>query len=313
MYLEFLIVIAGLLGLWFGSDLLISSGKNIARHFGISYFFFGLAFVSIGTSLPEISITIMGAIDRLQGIETSGIVLGDKLGSAMVNLTLFIGIFALFTLLHMKKRETYQLGTPLIGSIILYFLLAVDGMFSRIDSIIMLVAYGLYYIFLCNTEKIYVGAKRPALQITKDIIFAVTGLAFILISSQFVVENCVKLAELWHVNQTLIGIFLLGIGTGLPEFSLVIMSIRKKTMSLSMGDLLGSNIVDLFLATGLGGVISGFIVDKKLVLFDIPVLFIFTAVFLYFLLTKNKLEKTEGIMLLLLFALYAFLKIFFMA
>jgi Ca2+/Na+ antiporter len=77
--------------------------------------------------------------------------------------------------------------------------------------------------------------------------------------------------------------------------------------------LLGSNIVDLFLATGLGGVISGFIVDKKLVLFDIPVLFIFTAVFLYFLLTKNKLEKTEGIMLLLLFALYAFLKIFFMA
>ena len=159
----------------------------------------------------------------------------------------------------------------------------------------------------------YVGAKRTALQLTKDIIFVITGLAFILLSSKLVVDNCVRLAELWQINQTIIGIFLLGIGTGLPEFSLVIMSIRKKTMSLSMGDLLGSNVVDLFLATGLGGVISGFLVDKQLILFDIPVLFIFTVIFLYFLLTKNKLEKTEGVILLLLFALYAFLKIMFMA
>jgi cation:H+ antiporter len=215
--------------------------------------------------------------------------------------------------LKLKKKEVYKLGTPLIAAVILFFLLSVDGMLSRWDAVIFLLAYGLYYIFICKTEQMYVGAKRPPLQLAKDIVFAVAGLIFILISSKCVVENSIILAELWQINQTIIGIFLLGIGTGLPELTLVIMSIRKNTMSLSMGDLLGSNIVDLLLTTGTGAIISGFIVDKKLLLFDIPVLFIFTIIFMYFLLTKNKLEKTEGIILLLLFVLYAFLKIMFMA
>lgn len=105
MHIEIIIVIAGLIGLWYGSDLLLTSAKNISRHFGISDFFFGLAFVSIGTCLPEIAVSIVGAIDRLNGIETSGIVLGDKIGSAIVNITLFMGILALFVILRLKQRE----------------------------------------------------------------------------------------------------------------------------------------------------------------------------------------------------------------
>ncbi len=313
MYLELIIVIAGLIGLWFGSNFLIDSGKNIARHFGISYFFFGLAFVSVGTSLPELSVSIAGALNRIAGIETSGIVIGDKVGSALVNITLFMGIFALFTVLKLKKKEIYQQGTPLIGSMILFFLLSVDGMLSRLDSVILLGTYLLYYLFMYNSEPVYSCAKRPKLALAKDVIFILAGLIFVLISSKIVVTYSVKLAEIMNISQSVIGIFLLGIGTGLPEFSLMITSIRKNTMSLSMGDLIGSNIVDLLFTTGMGGIISGFLVDKQLLMFDIPVLFVFTIIFLYFLLTKQKIEKTEGVILLALFALYAFFKIVFMA
>ncbi len=309
MHIEIIIVIAGLIGLWYGSDLLLTSGKNIVRHFGISEFFFGLAFVSIGTSLPEIAVSIAGAIDRLNGIETSGIVLGDKVGSAIVNITLFIGILGIFVALHLKKKEYITQSMALIGSTLFFFLLAADGVLSRTDAILFLVAYGLYYIYLYKTEPARTTERKPRLDIAKDVVFAIAGILFIILSSNAVVMNATKLAEALNINQTIIGIFFVGIGTGLPELSVMLMSARHKMMSLSMGDLIGSNIVDLLLATGLGGLISLFIVDKRLLSFDIPALFIFSVILIYYLRRDSKITKIEGISLIILYLVYMIMAI----
>lgn len=309
MHIEIIIVIAGLIGLWYGSDLLLSSGRNIVRHFGISEFFFGLAFVSIGTSLPEIAVSIAGAIDRLNGIETSGIVLGDKIGSAIVNITLFLGIFGLFLVLRLKKREYLTQSMALIGSTLFFFLLAMDGILSRGDALLFLIAFGLYYTYLYKTEPTRTIERKPRLDVAKDVIFAVAGILFIVLSSNAVVVHATKLAEMLGVNQTLIGLLLVGIGTGLPELSVMLMSARHRMMSLSMGDLIGSNIVDLLLATGLGGIISSFIVDKRLLSFDIPVLFIFSVIIMYYLRKDNKITRREGISLIILYILYMIIAI----
>lgn len=309
MYIETIIVIAGLIGLWYGSDLLLKSGRNIVRHFGISEFFFGLAFVSIGTSLPEIAVSIAGAIDRLNGIETSGIVLGDKIGSAIVNITLFLGIFGLFLVLRLKKREYLTQSMALIGSTLFFFLLAMDGILSRGDALLFLIAFGLYYMYLYKTEPTRTIERKPRLDVTKDVIFAVAGILFIVLSSNAVVVHATKLAEMLGVNQTLIGLLLVGLGTGLPELSVMLMSARHRMMSLSMGDLIGSNIVDLLLATGLGGIISSFIVDKRLLSFDIPALFIFSLIIMYYLRKDNKITSREGISLIILYILYMIIAI----
>lgn len=309
MYIEIIIVIAGLIGLWYGSDLLLTSGRNIIRHFGISEFFFGLAFVSIGTSLPEIAVSIAGAIDRLNGIETSGIVIGDKIGSAIVNITLFLGIFALLIALRLKKKEYTTQSMALIGSTVFFFLLAMDGILSRGDALLFLVAFGLYYAYLYKTGPILKADKKPQLDIAKDVIFAVAGILFIILSSNAVVIHATKLAEMLGINQTLIGIFLVGIGTGLPELSVMLMSARHRMMSLSMGDLIGSNIVDLLLATGLGGIISSFIVDKRLLAFDIPVLFIFSLIVIYYLRENSKMTRIKGISLIILYITYMIIAI----
>ncbi|MBI5002905.1 sodium:calcium antiporter [Candidatus Woesearchaeota archaeon] len=309
MYIEIIIIIAGLIGLWYGSDLLLTSGKNIARHFGISDFFFGLAFVSIGTSIPEIAVSIAGAIDRLNGIETSGIVLGDKIGSAIVNITLFMGIFGLFIILRLKKKELITQSMSLIGSTVFFFLLAFDGVLSRGDGVLFLIAFGLYYAYLYKTEPVRTTERKPKLEVAKDIIFAIAGVLFIIVSSNAVVMHGVKLAEALGVNQTLIGIFLVGIGTGLPELSVMLASARHRMMSLSMGDLIGSNIVDLLLATGLGGLISSFIVDKRLLAFDIPALFIFSVILIYYLRKDSKITRVEGISLIILYLVYAIMAI----
>ncbi len=309
MHIEIIIVIAGLIGLWYGSNLLLKSGRNIIRHFGISEFFFGIAFVSIGTSLPEIAVSIAGAIDRLNGIETSGIVLGDKVGSAIVNITLFIGILGIFVALHLKKKEYITQSMALIGSTVFFFLLAADGVLSRTDAILFLVAYGLYYIYLYKTEPTRTIERKPRLDVAKDVIFALAGILFIVLSSNAVVVHATKLAEMLGINQTLIGLLLVGIGTGLPELSVMLMSARHRMISLSMGDLIGSNIVDLLLATGLGGIISSFIVDKRLLSFDIPALFIFSLIIMYYLRKDNKITKREGISLVILYILYMIIAI----
>ncbi len=309
MHIEIIIVIAGLIGLWYGSDLLLTSGRNIIRHFGISELFFGLAFVSIGTSLPEIAVSIAGAIDRLNGIETSGIVVGDKIGSAIVNITLFIGILGIFVALYLKKKEYITQSMALIGSTLFFFLLAMDGILSRADALLFLIAFGLYYIYLYKTEPVRTTERKPRLDIAKDIIFACAGILFIILSSNAVVMHATKLAEALGVNQTLIGIFFLGIGTGLPELSVMIMSARHKMMNLSMGDLIGSNVVDLLLATGLGGIISSFIVDKRLLAFDIPVLFIFSLILIYYLRKDSRITRMEGISLIILYLVYMIMAI----
>lgn len=304
MYINALIVTAGLLGLWFGSDLLIKSGKNIARHFGISDFFFGLVFVSIGTSIPEISVSIAGAIERLQGIETSGIVLGDKVGSAIVNITLFMGIFAYLTVLRLRQKNYSVQAMSLVGSVLFFFLLAYDGIISRLDAIIFLGVFFLYYLYLYHLEPDGKKEYRKPLEIVTDCVLAIVGVLFIILSSDAVVTHAVKLAELLGMNQTIVGLFLVGIGTGLPELSVLIMSARHKVMSLSMGDLLGSNVVDLLLATGLGGLVSSFLVDTRLLALDLPLLFLFTCIVLYFLRRNNTITRVRGSVLILLYLMY---------
>lgn len=312
MHLYLIIILIGLFGLWFGSDLLIKSTKNLASHFGISPFFFGLFFVSVGTSIPEISVSIAGALQQLQGIETSGIVIGDKVGSAIVNITLFLSVLLLFlpTALKTHKKHLQTLGISLLGSLLFFFLCAADGIISFFDSIFFLFAYFLYFIYLFKTEKITDGRKPGKIFPRKDIFLAFIGLGFVLLSSHFVVSYSVKLAALWHVSQSIIGIFILGVGTGLPEFSVVLLSIRHRVPNLSIGDLLGSNSVDLLLATGLGGIISSFRVDLEILMYDLPFLFIATACFLYFVFTKKKLGKMEGASLFVLFAAYCFLRLY---
>lgn len=304
MYTNALIVIAGLLGLWFGSDLLIKSGKNIARHFGISDFFFGLVFVSIGTSIPEISVSIAGAIERLQGIETSGIVLGDKVGSAIVNITLFMGIFAYLTVLSLRQKNYSVQAMSLLGSVLFFFLLAYDGIISRLDAVLFLGVFCLYYLYLYHLEPDGKKEYRKPLEIVTDCVLAVLGVLFVILSSNAVVTHAVKLAELLGMNQTIVGLFLVGIGTGLPELSVLIMSARHKVMSLSMGDLLGSNVVDLLLATGLGGLVSSFLVDARLLALDLPLLFLFTCIVLYFLRRNNIITRVKGSVLILLYLMY---------
>ena len=307
---ELIFLILGLTGLWIGADFLIRGSKNIAEHFGISHFLIGLAFVSIGTSIPEIAVSIAGALDRLAGLETSGIVIGNKIGSALSQITLLFGILAFVTPLKIKKEIIFKQGGFLIASVILVFALALDGFLSTTDGLIALIAYLCYYIYLWSNHTTYKKGRPITLHLVQNFLYTIMGLGLVILTSNIVVKNGVSFAQSIGASQSLIGILLIGLGTGLPELSVALSSFKHKAMGISMGNLIGSNICDLLFALGAGTVISGFLVDPVFLWFDLPTLLIFSIITLSLLYKKGKLSRLNGAILISLFTIYALLKIF---
>ncbi len=312
MYETIILLILGLVGLCVGADFFVKGAKNIALHLGISQLLLGLAFISIGTSIPEIAVSITGGLDRLAGLETSGIVVGNKIGSALSQIGLLFGL--LVTLVQVKfkhkKRLFIKQGFFLVGSVVLVYLLSLDGFLSQLDGLICILSYLGYYVFLWKTYPKSKPKRHESRPLFKNIIVTFSGLALVLTTSDVVVKNGVALAESLGVHQSLIGILLIGIGTGLPELSVVIAAIRRRAIALSMGDLIGSNICDILLSLGSGTVISGFLVDKVNLWFDFPVLLGLSVLMFYFFYSQKGVSRKEGIMLLTIFFIYATVKVF---
>jgi len=303
--IELILVILGLAGLVLGSHLTINGALNIAEHFKLGQIFIGLTILAIGTDLPELFVDITGAIHRLQGTETSGLIIGETIGTCFGQIALTLGIVGLFAVLTLTKKELVRDGSMMLGSILLLLLLSLDGKLSRFDGAVLIVVYLIYFGMLFREEKIFGKIKRaPSFKLGWSIISLLSGFAILIYSSNIAITNAVSLAEIWGVKQSLIGILLLGLGTSLPELFLALTSLYKKATPLAIGNLVGSNIFDILFTVGAGSVISEFIVNKNILLFDIPFLFFTSVIALYFLRTKMRIHRHEAVVLILIYIAY---------
>jgi len=311
---EFIFLMVGLFSLWLGASLTVKGMENLAGLFRVSGLFIGLTVASIGTSIPEIAVSVTGALDRLGGLETSGLVIGDIIGSALNQITLLLGIVALFGILKISKRQWQREGTMLLTAVALVFLVLLDGKVTKLEGFLMIIVYTLYFYNLVREEKKYAKVqRRPAIHTFWDISSLIGGILLVIYSSNIVVLNGEILAHTIGVSDALIGIFIIGLGTGLPELAISLYAIKKKDYGISVGNLVGSNITDLLLSFGAGAAISGFIVDPEFISIDMPALFIFTILMLFLFRTRFRLSKREGIILIAAFATYAAVKLLLLA
>ncbi len=302
-----LLLIMGIAGLWIGAESVVNGSENIARFLKMPPLLIGLTIVSIGTSIPEIAVSVVGGLERLRGIETSGIVVGNTIGSCLTLITLLIGIVGLFGTLLITKRELMRDGMMLLGSIVLFFLVAIDGNITKLEGAIMLIVYIVYFVNLFREER-QREKRRKEMHILSDVIALIAGLVIVIVASKMVVDNGIILSELWGIKESLIGILFLGLGTGLPELAVSISAIRRKAIGLAVGNMIGSNICDILFALGLGSVISGFAVGRGLLKFDIPIMFGVTLLTLLLFRSKLRLKRKEAILLILVYCVYAGLK-----
>ena len=308
--MDFLLLIAGLVGLWLGTELTIGGALAIARRLGLSEFFVGLVILSIGSDLPEIAVAVGAGIKGLMGQDASGVVVGTSIGSVVTQIGFVLGVGALINFLPLPRSFLLKHGSVLLASTVLLFLVAFDGVVSRTEGLTMITFYAVYLLSLVSAGEtpehehgtVAGGGLRSWLLLA-------VGLTTVVLASDFTVSSVINIAQAFEVSEVIVSVLIIGLGTSLPELSISISAILKKRTQMSVGNIIGSNILDTLLPIGIAAVISAVTFERSLLLFDLPYIFVMTAIIMGLFFWKKGLGRTEGIIILSLYGLYVAIKV----
>lgn len=314
MAVNILLIALGFALLVKGADFLVDGASGVAKRFHIPEIIIGLTIVSIGTSMPELFVSITSAIDGY-----SDMAIGNVIGSNLCNLLLILGISAAINPIIFKK-ETKLIEIPIcIGTSIVFLILAnIGNSISRIDAIILI---ALFIAFICYTimmakkgedfdeiseeEKQRSAEEGKKRKIIVNIIYIIVGIIALKIGGDLVVEHSEKIAKMFNVSDKIIGLTIIAIGTSLPELVTSVTAALKKNSDIAIGNIIGSNIFNMLLIIGAAAAISPMNYNTSYNL-QMGILIVATIVLGIFPYTDRKDEMTisNGITYLMLYALY---------
>jgi cation:H+ antiporter len=308
--MDFVLLIAGIAGLFIGTELTIGGALAIARRHQLSEFFVGLVILSIGSDLPEIAIAFDAGLKGLVGNDASGVVVGTSIGSVVAQIGFVLGLAGTISFLTLPRNFVLKHGAVLLGATVLLFLLALDGQVSRMEGLILIAAYVIYVIALMNGEN--VPDQEPG-QLAgggvRSWLLLLMGLGAVIISSEVTVSSVVNIAYTFELSEALISVLIIGLGSSLPELSISISAIMKGKTQMSVGNIIGSNILDTLLPIGITAVITHVMFEQQLLYFDLPFIFVLTAVVLAFFYTRKGVTRPEGMVILGFYFFYVIVKL----
>ena len=320
MILQFIIVILGFALLSKGADLLVDGASDIAKKFKIPEIIIAMTIVSIGTSLPELVVSLSSAIDG-----HSDIAIGNVVGSNISNLFLILGICSIITPLVYKKQTKYIENIVNLFATILLFLVAngiVDNnMISRSEGFLLLlcaVAFIAYNIYMATHAKEiskdsieHVSRKEmKKINVGKCIIMIIVGIALLKVGGDFVVDGSVYIAKKLGLTEKLISLTIIAVSTSLPELITSINAAIKKETDMAIGNVLGSQIFNIFLIIGASAAISpisySLSYNKDIIILMFGTLFM---CFNPFFGKKDTMTKTNGYMFISVYVIYMIITI----
>lgn len=309
-----LVFVLGLFFVWLAANLITGAASRLAKAWGMSEAFVGMTIVALGTSFPEITLSVTGAVQTLAGQDTSDIVVGNAIGASMNQLILVVAISGLLKIVRFKKKNVFFNAAFVIIAATAFYIFSRDAMISRLEGFSLLAFYVVYILYTSRqsflaqvSDKIKSKLSRKKMK-WFDVVKLLAGLIIIVKASQIVLAKGVDLAMQLGISEATVGIVLLGFGVSLPELVIAITAALKGSRDLSMGNLVGGTLVNLCVAMALGASISGWNVDRGLVQFDIPYLLFSVIIVVLFIGSRNKLDKKESILLLSLYLVYISLK-----
>lgn len=304
---NFLFLIVSLIGLWFGTTLIVKASISLAKKYQIRETFIGLSVLAFGTDLPELAIMLDASLFPLyEGAEAS-IILGSALGSAIGQISFVLGTISLIGAPFLLRKDVFRHGGILCFSIFILFVFSFDGMISRIEGLVLTALYAGYFILLLKLKSF--SKNRPEPEKIKSSLKAWTMIAvgFILLlgNAKLAVIATLAMADEFSLSSSSVAVVIIGLGSSLPELSLSAIALAKRKVGLSLGNLVGSNVLDTLLIPGIGAAIRPLAADKDIVRFDIPFLLIVTLLALYFLYVSPKgIKRSYAIMLLIGYSTY---------
>lgn len=302
------ILIAGILLLTAGAEFFIRGSSSLAARLGIHPLLIGLTVAAFGTSAPELFVSVKSALAG-----HAGIAVGNVIGSNIANIALILGSCALITPLSVHltviKRDTPFM--VIISAIC--FAMLWNRHLSRFEALILLFLFFCYVIF---TILISIREKNAAVSNKKDepvkksniifLLLLISGsLLALLYGANLMVNAGVGLARFFGVNETIIGISIIAVGTSLPELAASLVAAAKKEPDIAIGNIVGSNVFNIGLVLGSAGAICPFSVpDLKTI--DISITLLLSFILIPFLKTGFTLSRIEGMILFLCYAAYIF-------
>ena len=309
--MDFLLLFVGLVGLWLGTDLTIHGAISIARNLRLSEFVVGIAVLSIGSDLPELTIAIDAGIRNLGGADMSDVVVGSAVGSSLGQIGLVLGIAGLLGYLTLPIYIIKQHGGVMLGSLVILALTGLDGYVTRTEGVSLLTIYAIYFVLLLTDRRSYEKAKdgEKIVSLPKAWVYAVTGLIVVIFSAEVTVRSVTQVAVELSIDPAIVAIVIVGIGTSLPELSISVGAMLKKRTQMSTGNLIGSNIFDTLVPIGAAAVISGLTFDSQILRFDVPFLAVLSVVVMFFFVRIKGLQRNEALILLALYIAYVLIRL----
>ncbi|SEL64296.1 cation:H+ antiporter [Atopomonas hussainii] len=298
-----LLLIAGLVLLVVGAEVLVRGASKLAATFGIPPLIIGLTVVAFGTSAPETAVSVQAA-----WAGSGDIAIGNVVGSNIANVLLILGATALVAPL-VVSRQLIRLDVPImIGVSVLFYLLALDGQLSRWEGALLFAGVVSYTLFLIISAKKspqqdndefaeeYGQAETGRFAVLKDIGFIVAGLVMLVGGSQFLVDGAVQMARIFGLSELVIGLTVVAIGTSLPELATSIMAALKGERDIAVGNIVGSNIFNILCVLGLASLVapSAIPVASNAIQFDIPIMIAIAVACLPVFFNGYKLNRWEG-------------------
>ncbi|MDJ0910958.1 MAG: hypothetical protein QNI99_17385 [Woeseiaceae bacterium] len=298
--MDLLLLIAGLAGLWFGTEITIRGAVSISSRLGISEFVVGVAVLSVGSDLPELAIAIDGAIKNIVGEGASDVVVGTALGSYLGQLGLVLGCAALILNLTLPKGIALRHGGALIGSLVLLGIFGADGIVTRLEGVGLTIAYVIYLVALFTDPASHDAEDLSPHhdKLLKTLVLLFGGLAIVTLSAEMTVSGAIGFAEDLGVSEAFVSFVIIGLGTSLPELSISVGAAIAKRASLSIGNLIGSNVFDTLVPIGVAAAISRISFDRGMLTTELPYLILLTVVVMFFFLYKRGIQRIEAFIIL---------------
>jgi cation:H+ antiporter len=302
--------VVGLIALAVGAEVMVRGGAQLASRLGISPMLVGLTVVSIGTSLPELAVGVTAAL------EGSGeLAVGNIAGTNVVNILFILGLSALIRPLAIERR-TLRFDLPVMaGAAVLLWVLAVNGMLSRLDGLILVcgaVVYTVVLIHMSRRESRATAAEYakafPAVQepvraakrlgggTFQHAAMTVTGIAVVILGAEWLVGGAVGMARGFGVSDALIGLTVVAIGTSAPELVTTIVSTVRGERDIAVGNLLGSSVYNILLILGITCLVPshGLALTPNLVWIDIPLMAAASLACIPIFVSGRQVHRAEG-------------------
>ena len=314
--ITYILFIAGFFLLVYGAQFLVDGAASIAKKRGISNIVIGLTIVALGTSSPELVVNIIASFSGADDVA-----MGNILGSNISNILLILGISALIYPLavnvnHKWRRVPFALEIPIaIAAATVIGIMANDDLFrattvaqiDRVNGLILITFFVvfMYYAFRFGNNGLEEEGSVKSFPLWKSLVMIPLGIGGLALGGKWIVDGAVKIASLLGMSEALISLTIVAVGTSLPELATCVVAAYRRNAGIVIGNVVGSNIFNIFFVVGLSAVIQPLKFNKDMN-FDVMVGLFSTLLLFFFMFTprKNTLERWQGGMLFTLYLIY---------